>query len=177
MGREGERKPRLAGFERAVEFERMCEHLLTRASQANERLNAFSGRWRVVASAQLEAVEVVALAQALQRRLAATSVALRLDPRGECAEGLWDLTGVLETDQTLARELWARAQERMGAQQRQALERCLDARRGLYHALEVLRLLLVEHEMDVQVHERGDRLGLGAAHAVLRGMGWSGLAE
>lgn len=174
----------LRGFEDAETFAAFCRDLLDFAQQANEQMNAFSGHLERDERACADARQTAYVAEHLQRRVQATCAWVSIDPDGEHEEALRDLTRTLYADQFLAREL-RYGISRYGAgisgperrEQFVAMSRILSARSQLYQGVEVLRLMLFEHEMDVRSHEDEDALCLGASRALLASLGWPGLAE
>jgi len=172
------------GFEDAETFGAFCRDLLDFAQQANELMNAFSGHLERDERACRDARQTAYVAEHLQHRVMATRVELSLDPDGEHDEQLRDLARTLYADQFLARELrYGMSRHRVGIsgperrEQFVAMSRILSARSQLYQSVEVLRLMLFEHEMDVRTYEDEDALCLGASQAVLRSLGWSGQNE
>ncbi|MCG5534376.1 hypothetical protein LRF89_13135 [Halorhodospira sp. 9621] len=184
MSRRNESIRPLRGFEDAETFGAFCRDLLDFAQQANEQMNAFSGHLERDERSCRDARQTAYVAEHLQQRVMATRVELSLDPDGEHDDALRDLARTLYADQFLARELRygisRHAAGISGPERREqfvAMSRILSARSQLYQAVEVLRLMLFEHEMDVRTYEDENALCLGASQALLRSLGWSGQAE
>ena len=184
MSRRSEPTRPVRGFEDAETFGAFCRDLLAFAMQANEQMNAYSGDLERDERACRDARQTAYVAEHLQHRVMATGAAVALDPDAEHLEGLRDLARTLYADQFLAQELYyGISQPRSGIagperrEQLVALSRILSARSQLYQSVEVLWVMLFEHEMDVRTRADESGLCLGASRAMLRGLGWPGLAE
>ncbi|MBK5935891.1 hypothetical protein CCR81_03595 [Halorhodospira halophila] len=174
----------MCGFKNAEAFGAFCRDLLGFAQQANELMNAISGHLERDERSCRDARQTAYVAEHLQQRVVATHISISLDPVGEHDRGLRDLARTLYADQFLARELRhgisRHAAGVSGSERREqfvAMTRILAARSQLYQGVEVLRLMLFEHEMDVRRHKDESAICLGASRTVLRGLGWPGLAE
>ncbi|MBK5935783.1 hypothetical protein [Halorhodospira halophila] len=145
-------------------FAQLCDALRTWALWIADQLNAGAGDPAFRRRACIEARLMVQALSILERRVEATPLDRALDPQGVWKQVLWGLEGRLIADQQQAGGQCCGARASVGDRDER-----IEAREQLMRALERLRLVLFERELDVRMREQP--LSLEPARAVLTRLG------